>query len=185
VDHAGQQEGDLRHAWQLACEADIFAECTDGQPPSSIDIVNEFSAHFVASGPVWLISDGLQIDATEFVFGGDSSKNVVKDSVATLYGNGYLEVRLLVLGSAPANWTLEVESRHDDPPPVELTITVDTDTVGLLRYDKGDNSWETKSLEIPLMPGYHSLGLWYLNDHFDTVNKIDRNAYIQNIRWVE
>lgn len=131
--------------------------------------------------PLQIISHTLHLPAHILVAGssrpGDSSGDVV-----TLFGAGYVQSRLFLLGEPSDSWVIDVHAKHDAPAPVILEIWSDNRSIGRLVFDKGDNSWETLSLVVPIEPGFHNFYVRYVNDLFDQEQGLDRNAYIEFVR---
>ncbi len=59
---------------------------------------------------------------------------------------------------------LELQARHDAPGPVIIEAAVDGESLGVLSFDKGDNSWESLGLPFKAGKGLHRLEISFVNE---------------------
>ena len=131
--------------------------------------------------PIQIISDSARIPIEQFVPSGLPASLQGVAAPGVLYGPGTLKLRLFLVSEMENCWQIAVRAKHDDPPPVDLEIWLDREKAGVLSYDRGDQSWETLSLNVPIAPNLHSLGVTFANDYLDEAAGADRNAYIEYV----
>lgn len=182
---AQQDRQQLLHTTlRYACRASLIHACDELaglSTKSLLDIVDEtFTAH---TSPLRLIALTEEpLVAQDFSINGDSIANrtVVDSDKLVLWGNGFLTARLFVFDES--DWRITVNAIHDDPPPVLLSIELDRQEIAQFAYGRGDQSWEAQTTpSVRVQPGYHTLNIRYINDNFDTQQKLDRNAYFGQI----
>lgn len=87
---------------------------------------------------------------------------------------------------AVSNYQLELFAQNDIPAPIMLRVSVNDRQLGLLWWEKGDNSWESKCLYIPAFYLSNSdvamVKIEYIND--EIIENIDRNAALSWARFV-
>lgn len=134
--------------------------------------------------PLYVITDTVHLASPLLYINRNDQSAEVNSGVVTLFNVDYLEVRLFMWVDTAENWTISVKAVHDAPPPVHLAIWLNDKQIGNLVFDKGDQSWETLSIQSPIPPGLHWLRIWYVDDAFDTQLNLDRNAYIEQVTIV-
>ncbi|WP_298815304.1 tetratricopeptide repeat protein [uncultured Chloroflexus sp.] len=82
----------------------------------------------------------------------------------------------------PGLYQFHVSALNDDPPPVEMLFGINGRPVHSVSLTKGDRSWETIVLTIPLSKSVVSFDVWFVNDFADPV--VDRNASISQVEIV-
>ena len=147
----------------------------------SLSGIQLFDACYVEHLPLHVITDTIQLGAFTLAQG-SSRTNEINSNFCVLFGTGYTQSRLFFLSEEADLWMVSVRAKNDAPAPVKLEVWLDNNSIGNLIFDKGDNSWETRSLSIRVEPGFHNFYLWYVNDLFDPEQGLDRNAYIQYVQ---
>lgn len=77
------------------------------------------------------------------------------------------------------NYILSACVQHTLPPPVEMALGINGTQLTHVSLERGDMSWETMNVPVALVPGLHTVNVWFLNNAL--VREQDRNAVIQ---WV-
>lgn len=131
--------------------------------------------------PMQIISDSVRIPSDQLVPSGSHGSLQDIDAPGVMYGPGTLKLRPFLISEQERCWQIAVKAKHDDPPPVNLDIWLDRDKAGTLSYDRGDQSWEVLSINVPAGPNLHILGITFANDFLDNGTGADRNAYIEYI----
>ena len=75
------------------------------------------------------------------------------------------------------NYQISMHVLHNDPPPIDMAIGVNGQQIQQVSLDKGDNSWETITIDVFLKSAIHTIHVWFLNDAY--INGKDRNAIIK------
>lgn len=170
--------------WQTALSLKCSGEqdCDLKAMDSELTLVEIAREQFILDPtPMQIVSDSVRILGAQFVPSGlpDSLQEV--DTPGVLYGPGTLELRLFLVSEGETCWQIAVKAKHDDPPPVNLEVWLDREKAGTLSYDRGDQSWEVLSINLPLGSNLHTLGIAFANDYLDEVTGADRNAYIEHV----
>lgn len=174
----------FQKAWKMACDSNncFKAVCQDERTASvSLMLLSIDKCFGEALAPLQVLTDTTQMAAPVFYTGQVRRIDLRDDGGLTMYNAGYLGMRLFPMTQMDEEWTIAVTARHDDPPPVELELWLDEVLIGRLSFDKGDQSWETLSIESKLTPRHHWLYIWYREDVFDEERGLDRNAYIKQV----
>ncbi len=170
----------LRTALSLKCadNSGCALETTDSMESVLVTAKEQF---ITDPTPMKIVDNSASISSDQFVPSGlpDSLQNV--DAPGVLYGPGTLKLRLFLVSERESCWQIAVKAKHDDPPPVNLEVWLDKDKVGILSYERGDQSWEVLSINIPIGPNLHTLGITFANDYLDKETGADRNAYIEYV----
>lgn len=168
---------------QVGAMAQLISACPTGKIiDGPVSIIYHFDDCYLHhSLPLHIVSDQIELSANDLA-AGSSRTDQTQGDTTTLFGGGYLQSRLFFLYEEPTQWLISVHGKHDAPAPVMLELWVDEQLIGTFVFDKGDDTWETLSLPAFVTPGFHNLYLWYVNDFFDPVRQLDRNAYIESMR---
>ncbi|MBE2197598.1 MAG: hypothetical protein IAE79_03240 [Anaerolinea sp.] len=131
--------------------------------------------------PLYVITETTHMPITSLYLGGVSQSNRITDETASLFGAGYLEAIIFPAITTSNVSVLSITALHDDPPPVTLTIWLDEAIIGEFNFERGDKTWETLSLPLPMGVNFHRLRIEYSNDLYDVALGLDRNAYIKDV----
>lgn len=77
------------------------------------------------------------------------------------------------------DYQLTLRLRHDAPPPVLIAIELNVQEVAMISLERGNFSWEERSLRLHLSQGMQMLSVAFRNDYYDQLS--DRNAVIE---WI-
>ncbi len=168
---------------QVGAMAQIISACpVDKIIDGSASIIYHFDDCYLHhSLPLHIVSDQIELSANDLA-AGSSRTDQTQGDTTTLFGGGYLQSRLFFLYEEPTLWSIAVRGKHDAPTPVMLELWVDEKLIDTFVFDKGDDTWETLSLTAFVTPGFHNVYLRYVNDFFDPIRQLDRNAYIESMR---
>ena len=86
--------------------------------------------------------------------------------------------------SDPGDYRLSIEARNDLPGPVLLEVRLDDAALGILMFDRQDNSWEEKGFSLHIDAGEHLLDVRFLNEMNvgETDPDLDNDAWIRRLR---
>lgn len=77
------------------------------------------------------------------------------------------------------SYQISMHVRHSLPAPIEMAMGIDGQKLQRMSLKRGDNSWETISVNTHMTSGLHTIHVWYLND--GVVDGKDRNAVVD---WI-
>jgi hypothetical protein len=117
---------------------------------------------------------------TDITSGTPLSFSAPSPELGVFWWNG--EALALIDAAATAEYRIDVHLQHSIPPPIEVAIRINGQTVSSASLARGDDSWETISQTIQLNHGLNIVHLAFLNDA--TVAGQDRNALLQWIKIV-
>lgn len=174
-------EPHLRRALDVLCWQAFNDYCQSER--SFFQIVEEIEARFIRlTAPLMVVEQGREFAISDFSLGGVSRANAEALETGVLFGAGFFQGRVFLWPDHSAYcWAIDVEALHDDPPPVQLSIAIDNVEQGVLAFERGDQSWETRRLLMRLAPGTHWLRIEFINDYSDLEKGLDRNAYIGRV----
>lgn len=170
----------LQTALSLNCSDNT--SCDLNVMDSEISVLESAREQFIPDpDPIQIVSDSARIPSDQLApFGLPDSLQSV-DAPGVLYGPGTFTLRLFLEAEQESCWQIAVKAKHDDPPPVNLELWLDTDLVNTLSYDRGDQSWQVLSANTFIGPNLHTLGITFANDYLDQETGNDRNAYIEYV----
>lgn len=78
-------------------------------------------------------------------------------------------------------YRIDIVAQERQPAPIEIAVYCNDWLIDTVKLDKGDNSWSHYSLYLTVPSGKYVLSLSFMNDSYDSVSNIDRNAAIDYI----
>jgi tetratricopeptide (TPR) repeat protein len=111
-------------------------------------------------------------------FGKPLDQVTVRDSSAGVMWAGG-PVGAIIYISGPGQYNITMRVLDTQPSPLHFRIEHNLSTIQEFELAKGDNTWKEVTTQIDLEPGYHLIGVEFLNDGI--VNEIDRNLYIDGL----
>lgn len=78
-------------------------------------------------------------------------------------------------------YNLAIKARNDSPGPILYEMDINEKPVGILSFNKGDDSWEEKGFPIELSSGEHMVSIYYISNIYlgSKAEKADNDSYIQ------
>jgi hypothetical protein len=71
---------------------------------------------------------------------------------------------------------LKLQGFHIRTGPIEIAVELDGKQLGILSFDKADNSWSSKQMPLSLSAGVHQIAFSFINDLKNEQG--DRNAFL-------
>ena len=139
-----------------------------------------------ASLSLTLLQDGkarFQIEDA-FMFGHVIMQTQNAESRSIILSGVGSYVAIVVYMPQSGCYQIKVFAQNGQPPPVEIGVSYGSFYLGVekLVFDLGDNSWSDKSANLWALKGRTTIEMIFLNDYYDPVTGVDRNAWID---WVE
>ncbi len=83
-----------------------------------------------------------------------------RDATARIWWTDH--VGLLVQITQPGTYRLSMQARHVVPLPIKMALGVNGQQLQRFSLERGDASAEIVSVQTPLEPGVHLIGVWFL-----------------------
>lgn len=100
------------------------------------------------------------------------------ETLIIVFANRTISQSFFLSDSGKFKFTLQAQNRL--PPPIEIRIKFNDAPPVIMTFDKADNSWENKNIDIELPVGVNMIEISFINDA--TVNGLDRNLFIKKVK---
>ena len=101
-----------------------------------------------------------------------------QDRWLDIYWRGCLRFGLV---TEPGPHVLAVTARNGIPAPVDFEVLLDGVHVAVLSYAAGDGAWDSQTLTLMLVGGYHALSICFANDLVS--DGVDRNGEVREVEF--
>jgi hypothetical protein len=98
--------------------------------------------------------------------------------IGVIWGNG--SAAAVVFVPEAGNYQVSARVLNSTPPPIIFQIEHNLFPLKTFQLDAGDKTFTTVNTSLALLPGYHLIGVNFLNDGI--VDKVDRNLYLD---WIK